>query len=113
MEGADLSWARMEGVNLQRAQMEGVDLAWARMDECTSLKAAVLRGAALSDVDFAKVEFSAEQIRSMFGDESVILPSWMACPPHWSERFDYITQWRKWQDDPEGYTPPPPPQPTE
>ncbi len=125
MEGADLSWARMEGANLFEARMEGANLfeAWmeganligARMDADTSLKAATLRGATLRDESLPEGVLSTQQIATVFGDGSVTLPGiapggegW---PAHWPVRAlesgEFYNELRKWQDDPEGYVPPP------
>ena len=121
LEGADLFLARMEGADLTKARMEGANLWSARMDARTSLAAAALRGAAARDVNWAYVEISAEQVNSIFGDASVTLPGgvtpghadWPAHWPVWELPHggdnDFHTQWRKWQADPAGYTPPDPP----
>ncbi|NYS23997.1 pentapeptide repeat-containing protein [Rhodobacteraceae bacterium 2376] len=118
MEGADLSGARMEGADLKRARMEGAVLWGARMDSSTSLSAATLRGAALRWVDYSSVPLSEEQVRSCFGDASVIRPEGIAKPDHWPdwelpdfEDHDFDTEWRNWQDNPDSYTPPPNPDP--
>ncbi|OUS32958.1 hypothetical protein A9Q94_20895 [Rhodobacterales bacterium 56_14_T64] len=50
------------------------------------------------------------QISSFFGDQTVELPEGICSPAHWPN-FDlgdahYYTEWLKWCDDPENYTPP-------
>ncbi|MDZ7709275.1 MAG: hypothetical protein U5K36_03645 [Roseovarius sp.] len=64
----------------------------------------------------ATVPFAQEQVNAMFGDASVILPEGVERPAHWPDwellhfgEHGFDTQWRKWQDDPEGYVPPPAP----
>ncbi|SMX49447.1 pentapeptide repeat-containing protein [Maliponia aquimaris] len=140
MEEADLRWARMEGADLRWARMEGAEFwgarimealrggAWitwanlreARMDATTDLTAADVTSAAVRSVDFTTVSLSQDQINGLFGDASVTLPEGIAWPKHWptwvlpwdgAHAFD--TEWRKWQADPQGYRPPPPPDPTE
>jgi uncharacterized protein YjbI with pentapeptide repeats len=128
MQGANLSDARMEGTNLRAARLEGANfenarmdwalLAEARMDIDTSLRAASLRGAALRIVDFSSVHISAKQLNSAFGDASVIVPSDIARPAHWSDwelpsesTYSFPTQWQKWLANPDTYTPPPNPNP--
>ncbi len=123
MEGAVLGGARMEGANLEHTRMEEADLREARMDARTSLTAASLRGAAARDANWESIDISAEQVNSIFGDASVTLPGgvtpghadWPAHWPVWALPFidpaggpDFRTEWRKWQDDPAGYVPPPP-----
>ena len=49
----------------------------------------------------------------MFGDGSVKLPEGVTRPANWPEwelEWDYLDEWRKWQADPEGYRPHPPPE---
>jgi uncharacterized protein YjbI with pentapeptide repeats len=117
MEGAYLNEARMEGANLSRARMEGACLVEARMDEHTSLRAATLRDAALREVDYSNVSLSLDQIKSSFGDASVLLPNGITpdspdWPNHWPKsELDYATfdaEWREWLASPATYTPPPP-----
>jgi len=78
------------------------------------------RGSALSDTDLAKIPIISKQLPSIFADASVKLPgghgpeckNW---PTHWPKfKLDYkvfVEQWRAWQTNPEGYTPPDPPEP--
>ncbi len=120
MEGAILSRARMQGANLYEARMQGADLRVARtegailsgsrMDQSTNLAAANTTRAAVKSVDWENVPVSADQIKSMFGDASVILPPDLPQPPHWPEQDlnlgDFLTEWEKWQADPAAYTPP-------
>ena len=123
MEGAVLFRARMEGADLREARMEGADLWKARM-EGVLLAGTSLRGAAARDVNWESVEISAEQVNSIFGDASVTLPGGLTpghadWPAHWpvwelplrdpDGDTDFRTEWRKWQADPAGYVPPPPP----
>nr|WP_249200509.1 pentapeptide repeat-containing protein [Thetidibacter halocola] len=119
MEGADLSEARMEGANLRLARMEGAVLRLARMQGITSLNAATFHGAAFKDVSLLTVPISEDQVKSAYGDASVTLPEGMAWPekwPTWRLPFDgehgFYDQWRRWQADPTGYTPPPKPEDT-
>jgi len=116
MAAARLRGAWMEGAFLSGARMEGADLRGARMDSRTSLSVATLRVAALRQVDYSDATISDDQIKSAFGDASVTLPAGMSRPDHWPEwelpdgdAHAYDAEWRKWRDDPEGYTPPPPP----
>ncbi|MCW1932999.1 pentapeptide repeat-containing protein [Pararhodobacter zhoushanensis] len=127
MEGADLIEARMEGADLSGARMEGAVLIEARMDSDTSLSAATLRGAALRDVDCSSVPISQEQVNASFGDESVLLPKGRQSPAHWLKwvppylsfvppylSFDesevsFLSEWKRWQENPDGFEPAPPP----
>jgi len=58
----------------------------------------------------------AEWLAATFGDASVILPEGVDRPAHWpdwklpsSGEHGFENEWRKWQDYPKGYTPPPAP----
>jgi len=123
MEGATLVFARMAGAVLLEALMQGGgNFSYARMDgaefskarmEGADLTDATFEGASLKDVDCSDVKITAEQVKSTFGDASVILPEGVDRPAHWPDwelpfigdnSFD--TEWRKWQADPEGYVPP-------
>lgn len=117
MKGANLSWARMEGADLSEARMEEADLSWARFSEATSFRATSLRSAALKGVDLSMLTLTQEQIDATFGDASVTpLPDGLARPPHWPvwdlpflDDHNFYSEWRKWQADPDGYVPQPPP----
>jgi len=117
MEEADLREARMGGADLSGARMNKANLSRTRMDSHTKLQGASLREAALRDVDYSDVSISADQVNSAFGDASVILPDDVPYPDHWPDwelrsygAHSFDTEWRKWQADPEGYTPPPKPE---
>jgi uncharacterized protein YjbI with pentapeptide repeats len=117
MEGTDLLMTRMEAAKLRRARMEGTNLWMARMDSATSLDTALLRGAALRDLNCSGVRFSQAQVDETFGDASVILPEGVIRPAHWPDwelpsmgEHAFDTEWRMWRDDPDGYTPPPKPE---
>jgi len=71
----------------------------------------------ISDVNLSEVNISDNQVKSAFGDASVTLPEDMDRPAHWPDwelpQFGdsgFYAEWRKWRDDPEGYTPPPKPE---
>jgi uncharacterized protein YjbI with pentapeptide repeats len=117
MEGADLRQVQMEGANVMCARMEGTDLRRARMKGVKHPDRALLRGAALSDLNCSGVRFSQAQVDETFGDASVILPEGIIRPAHWPNwelpsmgEHAFDTEWRKWRDDPDGYTPPPEPE---
>jgi uncharacterized protein YjbI with pentapeptide repeats len=133
MQGADLKDARIEGANFWKARldeiilrrarmygtffdearMRGADLIDARMNENTFLPTADVSSAAAKAVCLKKVAITADQIKSMFGDTSVKLPEGIAKPEHWPDwelpwfgEHNFNKEWRKWQADPESYTPP-------
>ena len=115
MEGAYLGQARMEGASLWHARMEGAYLWQARMDAANSLDGANLSEAAVRELDLSSVPIAPDQVASMFGDGSVILPPGMTRPAHWPKQGlsarGFTTEYRKWRADPAAYTPPPPPAP--
>jgi hypothetical protein len=115
MAGADFLVARMEGAILDGARMDRAFLMGARMDARTSMEGVNLLNAAARDLDLSSVPILPDQITSMFGDASVILPMGIARPSHWPT-FDldpetFGTEYQEWLADPDAYTPPPPPSP--
>ncbi|WP_425073109.1 pentapeptide repeat-containing protein [Sagittula sp. S175] len=119
LEGAFLGGARLEGANLQAARLEWAFLGGARLEGNRSLSAAALRGAALTDLSMSDWHMTQQQLDATFGDASVTdldkaATGPLTQPDHWPKHeldfFEFSTEWRKWQADPEGYTPPPPPE---
>ncbi|WP_435259490.1 pentapeptide repeat-containing protein [Thioclava sp. FR2] len=114
LQRADLSGAVLSGAKLSGARMEGAYLRGARMDASTSLTAALLRGAAVKEVDYTNVGLSQDQIDQMFGDGSVRWPNGVNRLKHWPDWEmgwdDFHEEWEKWQADPENYVPPPKPE---
>jgi uncharacterized protein YjbI with pentapeptide repeats len=102
MQGADLSRAKMQGADLSRAQMQGADLRGAQMDAATSLRAANLAGAALSEVDYSDVAINQAQVDEVFYDGSVRFALGINPAPgrdavlEWQEFRD---EWRAWQKE--------------
>ena len=123
MEGTNLTRARMEGANLGRASLERAYLGRARLEianlgrakieSVASFGATSLNGAALKLVVLPANQLSKKLVRSCFGDASVILPERITPPPHWpdwtlpgSGDHAFDTELRKWQANPDAYTPP-------
>jgi len=118
LEGADLGQARLEGANLGEARLEGVNLWLARVDAGTCFTGATTQHAAAKDVDLSMVKLSDTQVKSIFGDASVILPGgvtpghsdWPAHWPVWELDVEtFHDEYHKWRENPAAYRPPPPP----
>ena len=114
LQGADLIRAQLQGAYLGGAQLQRADLSSAEMDMTTILTAANVSQAAVRMVDYTNVRLSPDQVKSIYGDASVILPGGVTpqsddWPEHWPryelDWNDFLTEWRKWQDDPENYRP--------
>ena len=97
MQGAYLRWAQMQGANLGGAQMQGADLRLAQLDDATSLSLATLRGVWLREVDLTEVTLSENQVKSIFGDGSVILPGGVT-PEHPDWPAHFAREKLKWDD---------------
>jgi len=114
LEGANLSYTRMEGTTFMESRMDGADLSKARMDKTTDWTGVSLSGAAIWSVDFRETTISEDQIKTTFGDGSTKLPEDLHRPTHWPEEeldpWDFDTEYQKWLQNPEAYTPPPPEQ---
>ena len=98
LEGAQLTEAKLEGAVFARAHLDGAWLLGAYFDQTTSLTAASLRGGAVKDVDLSTLDLTQDQINSLFGDDTTILPS-NVTPPAWHQDSykdpnDFIKAWR-------------------
>ncbi len=101
MQRADLRRAQMQGANLSEAQMQGAKFYEVQMDDATHLWGAALHGAVLKDVDYSRLNFTQDQIDSVFGDQTVILPRHLTRPA-WPEIaegnfHEFNRKWRAWQ----------------
>ena len=122
MEGSFLLKARLQGAGLQRAKIASADFRWARlegadlretrMDTDTSFKAAHLQHAAVKLVTVPRGVLTTDQIATMFGDGSVILPDDLEShrPDYWPEAdlgmVKFLEEWRRWQREGDAYRPP-------
>ncbi|MFY0681277.1 MAG: pentapeptide repeat-containing protein [Thalassovita sp.] len=121
MQGAHLLVAQMQEADLSKAQIQGAHLSYAQINENTSFNSATLESALLREVDLTNVNLSKAQIKSTFGDASVILPgregpASAAWPEHWPKwelpsrgNHSFDDEANTWRADPENYVPPPPP----
>ncbi|MDK3020506.1 pentapeptide repeat-containing protein [Pseudodonghicola flavimaris] len=106
LQGANLERAKLQGADLWSAELQGVYLERAEFDTSTSLTAATLRGAAVSEVDFTNIPEITPHIDQVFGDATVTLPGGVTrdhpdWPPHFSREKligdDFETAWRAFQ----------------
>ena len=117
IEGAWLGGALLEGANINGARLQGSDLLGVRTNSFTKTQGTDFTGSALKRLVVGDTRYSSEQIQSMFGDASAILPEGMERPSHWpdwelpfDDEHDFRTEWCKWQENPEAYRPPPKPE---
>ncbi|MBT52898.1 MAG: hypothetical protein CMF72_05795 [Mameliella sp.] len=133
LDGADLRSSRFVGCLLLHSGLIGADLSDAdisfswlmstRFESCilnkTGLQGmrmllAKFEGAAIKDCELDGETKWFFEVRHMFGDASVRLPSRVPAPAHWPTRDMewrvFSLEWREWQSDPDNYTPPPPPE---
>ena len=121
LQRANLSLAELGGANLCGAQLQGAYLNEVAFDDQTALSkphvrdVAILRGAAVRQVDFSQILQFRDHVKDMFGDASVTLPGghgpededW---PAHWPRRTlgtaEFKKEWRRWQDEGPNYKPP-------
>ncbi len=119
LNAAYLFGARMKRVDLRKAQLERADLRQVRLggadlsgsgflgtdDIGARMVGADLKGAALKSTDLTDVQISAEQVRSTFGDASVILPDTLPRPIHWPDvdfhDSEFLEEWNRWRFDPD------------
>ncbi|MBU2980698.1 pentapeptide repeat-containing protein, partial [Lentibacter algarum] len=120
LEGASLRSARLEGADLRSARLEGANLDSARLYSSTNLTEALLRGASVRSVDDTTIRHLAPFLQDMFADGSVTLPKGTARPAHWPDwelpplgEHNFYSEHQKWLADPDNYTPPPNPNPSD
>lgn len=95
--------------------MEAIELSHTLLRDAELIKTNFSTGS-MRNMDLSEVPISVEQMNSTFGDASVILPDDIPRPAHWPDwelpvigADGFKAEWRNWQADPEGYTPPPKP----
>ncbi len=110
LQGAGLDGAQLQGANLNLAHLQDAALYRARFDPITDFSNADTSHAALGDVDLSDTNISNDQIRSMFGDATVILPDSIPAPEHWpSQALDLDTfkaESARYKANPTAYIPP-------
>ncbi|AUQ99284.1 pentapeptide repeat-containing protein [Phaeobacter inhibens] len=114
LQKADLFNADMQGADLFHVQMQGADLSCSKM-QAADLSGAIFSSALLSTVDLSTVAIAHNQYTSGFGCTDTVLPDGLgANSPHWPTHWpkldmefeDVHEQWKRWQADPDNYTPP-------
>lgn len=107
---ADISFSTLEGADLSGANMMGADLYWTKMDSLTNLNQTNLQYAGLSHVDYTDVQFTQDQVDSIFYDGSAIFHSSIERSPNHETEMEWIEfqkPWRAWQKsirfDPDTY----------
>jgi uncharacterized protein YjbI with pentapeptide repeats len=119
LDGANLNSARIEGANFEKANLSGASMRFLTIDPETCFAEVVFNDAAFQEVDFSILSFpnllSIQQVTSAFADLSVTLSDCTQRPAHWPDVFledlHFSIQWRKWQANPDTYTPPDNPTP--
>ena len=106
LERAWLIGAHLEGARLDKAHLEGAHLEGARLDKAsfdaeTFLTDATLRGASVKNVDLSTLDLSQDQVNSLFGDDTTILPPDIT-PPDWHSRtyasgMEFFEAWRAYK----------------
>jgi len=89
--------------------MSGTNLSKANFDNETKLIGTNLQFSAVKSVDISTASIGQEQVSSLFGDGSVVLPAGLTRPAYWPEGIldwsDFTKRWRDWQAK-VGYVPP-------
>lgn len=115
LASAEFMWARLEGADLEEAHMAWLSFWEARFDANTNLRGADLSEVIFRGVDLSSVAISVDQVKASFGDASVVLPNGIDRPGHWPDWElvfeEFHEEWRRWQSDPDSYTPPKKPTP--
>ncbi len=110
LEGANLFHVHLEGAGLWQAHLERANFTGAHLDEKTSLAGASIQSGVVSHVDWSNVWIMQEQLNSLFGDASVILPAGRVRPSHWPntvlKSYLFHGELEYWRADPASYLPP-------
>ena len=119
LQEASLWRANLQGAFLYKAKMQNADLRWSNLQKTQLRRAelqdanfvhADLENAAAIENDFSETNILQNQINSMFGDASVILPEGIIRPAHWATEkldvFTYLERWHEWLKS-RASTPPP------
>lgn len=116
-QGSRLAEAQFFESDFQNANLSGVEFFESWFSKSTNFEGADLSFSGFRDVSLLDVNLKKDQIFLSFGDGSVFLPKNMERPAHWPNFLlesigepNYYSLWRKWQDDPERYVPPSPPE---
>ena len=128
LQGAILSGAHLQGANLNKANLQGAILSGANLQQAelyganwqgavligANLQRTYLRGVDLHWAKLAKAEILTQnQINDAFGDAATTLPAGLNRPAHWPDWeldiLEHNREWKKWQENPTTYTPPPKP----
>ena len=119
---AELNEANFENTVCNNSEFTNAFLANVRFFEVEMDDQVRFWGADLSGTSFKNMKlpmldnifaYDVGAIEETFGDLSVVLPGGVKAPEHWPLwDFDdkiFLQQWRRWQRDPDNYTPPPKP----
>ena len=106
IKGAHPDFAKLQGTDLDYAYLNGADLDSVTINNKATFVNTSLHGAAIKNSDLTGSSIRQEQLETMFGDASVILPggngpehkNW---PKHWSKEElgwpEFGDQWRAFQ----------------
>lgn len=118
LQWADLGSAKLQGAHLQGAKLQGANLWNAKLDKSTATQAANFSAASCVGVNFTNSTITIEQLGTMFGDATTLLPGGHGPDhPDWPARWpkekldgsDFQTAWHEWQAK-IGFQPPKNPQ---
>ncbi|MBP0481106.1 hypothetical protein [Sagittula salina] len=112
-DNVHIAYCRLAGARVRGLQLDEFSTFYETETAEINFDGGPLSNTAFQDVRLAEEATVNADLSGAFGDATVRLPERMDRPAHWpahdlGDAFD--TEWRKWQADPEGYTPPPPPQ---
>ncbi len=118
MQGGDFAHAQfnaslLKGAWLERADMTGANFSLNNL-QYSDLSNVTFNKAFARKADFTNSDITQAQLNGMFRDGSVTFPEHLNWPKHWPEhalKLDaFYDEYRKWLDNPAGYTPPKPPE---
>lgn len=110
--GCSLLMATLNGADLKGAYLNGANLRACDIDRWTRFAQSKLTDASLANIDLTSQKLTQDQLRTTFGDGSVVLAEGSERPDHWPrqclESSEFDREYRNWCADPASYRPPTP-----
>lgn len=120
LDWADLTNANLRGVKSRGASMRGTHFYGAQLQEAklgvvsfsihTQFATSDTERVALKETDLSQTNLTQEQLNSMLGDASVILPKNLNRPVHWPDANldwdEFNSEWDLYKSNPDAYRPP-------
>ncbi|MCC5972053.1 MAG: pentapeptide repeat-containing protein [Pararhodobacter sp.] len=113
LKSAILTDTGLSEASLDWAELEAAFLNEVGFSDRTGLSGTLFEGVAFRNMDLSKTIISTDQVKSAFGDASVVLSDAVGWPAHWPNRIlpnvganSYLSELEKWRKAPQAYPSP-------